>query len=93
MGSYFLPYLDYFVPTALVCMRFQCLKTEKRQISAKNGLKHVFFPLNFRYFKFSIQKNIQNLIKKILTDLHVREFGLKIQFEAIFFEINVTDEL
>lgn len=53
----------------------------------------------FFFFEFSLlqifntKEKIQNLIKKILTDLHVREFGLKIQFEAIFFEINVTDEL
>lgn len=69
--------------------------SENRKTSnkRKKWTKTCFFPLNFRYFKFSIQKKIQNLIKKILTDLHVREFGLKIQFEAIFFEINVTDEL
>lgn len=31
--------------------------------------------------------------KKFLTDLHVREFRLKIQFQTVLFEINIVDEL
>lgn len=56
--------------------------------------ENMFFFFEFSLLQiFNTKEKIQNLIKKILTDLHVREFGLKIQFEAIFFEINVTDEL
>lgn len=69
--------------------------SENRKTSnkRKKWTKTCFFSFEFSLLQISNTKQIQNLIKKILTDLHVREFGLKIQFEAIFFEINVTDEL